>query len=120
MAGKLTNRSSTGCCYVEIDGAYFGTTFPHVFLMTHAQLVPPPPTQAYVPRVYGYKVHTSSEYYTGRRKVSQSSSNSSSRDGGNGNGGAADKDKYRKAAHLMDHRLKGTGRPADSPPQQAR
>lgn len=113
---RLTTRPLILLCYVvaEIDGAYFGTTFPHVFLMTHAQLVPPPPTQTYVPRVYGYKVHTSSEYYTGRRKVSQSSSR------GGGAAGTADKDKYRKAAHLMDHRLKGTGRPADTPPQQAR
>lgn len=57
----------------QIDGAYFGTTFPHVFLMTHAQLVPSPPAQTYVPRIYGYKVHPTSEYYTGKKKSAHDS-----------------------------------------------
>ncbi|KAJ0407243.1 hypothetical protein P43SY_008018 [Pythium insidiosum] len=57
----------------QIDGAYFGTTFPHVFLMTHSNLVPPPPTHTYVPRIYGFKVHATSEYFTGRKKASSSS-----------------------------------------------
>ncbi|OIW10861.1 hypothetical protein TanjilG_27807 [Lupinus angustifolius] len=41
----------------NIDGAYFGTTFPHLFLMTHGQLKPQKPSQNYVPRVFGYKLH---------------------------------------------------------------
>uniref|UniRef100_A0A7N0V5F4 Casein kinase II subunit beta n=1 Tax=Kalanchoe fedtschenkoi TaxID=63787 RepID=A0A7N0V5F4_KALFE len=43
--------------YQDIDGAYFGTTFPHMFLMTYGHLKPPKPTQSYVPRVFGFKLH---------------------------------------------------------------
>ncbi|KAG8363468.1 hypothetical protein BUALT_Bualt19G0025600 [Buddleja alternifolia] len=41
----------------DIDGAYFGTTFPHLFLMTYGHLKPQKPTQNYVPRVFGFKMH---------------------------------------------------------------
>ena len=41
----------------NIDGAYFGTTFPHLFLMTYGQLKPQKPSQGYVPRVFGFKLH---------------------------------------------------------------
>lgn len=41
-----------------IDGAFFGTTFPHLFLKTYPELVPERPTHVYVPRVFGFKVHT--------------------------------------------------------------
>ncbi|KAL1333417.1 casein kinase II subunit beta-1 isoform X2 [Arachis duranensis] len=43
--------------YQDIDGAYFGTTFPHLFLMTYGQLKPQKPSQSYVPRVFGFKLH---------------------------------------------------------------
>jgi len=41
----------------NIDGAYFGTTFPHLFLMTYGHLKPQKATQSYVPRVFGFKIH---------------------------------------------------------------
>ncbi|XP_057532330.1 putative casein kinase II subunit beta-4 isoform X1 [Amaranthus tricolor] len=41
----------------NIDGAYFGTTFPHLFLMTYANAKPTQATKSYVPRVFGFKVH---------------------------------------------------------------
>ncbi|MED6195059.1 casein kinase 2 regulatory subunit [Stylosanthes scabra] len=41
----------------NIDGAYFGTTFPHLFLMTYGQMKPQKPSQSYVPRVFGFKLH---------------------------------------------------------------
>ncbi|TVU15013.1 hypothetical protein EJB05_38511 [Eragrostis curvula] len=41
----------------NIDGTYFGTTFPHLFLMTHPHLKPQKPSQQYVPRVFGFKIH---------------------------------------------------------------
>ncbi|KAI4327208.1 hypothetical protein L6164_019696 [Bauhinia variegata] len=41
----------------NIDGAYFGTTFPHLFLMTYGNLKPQKPLQSYVPRVFGFKLH---------------------------------------------------------------
>jgi len=47
----------------NIDGAYFGTTFPHLYLMTHPDMIPAKPTQTYVPRVYGFKVNKSSLFY---------------------------------------------------------
>ncbi|UIZ22083.1 hypothetical protein KXD40_005065 [Peronospora effusa] len=74
----------------QIDGAYFGATFPHVFLMTHSHLVVSPPMQTYVPRVFGYKVHSSSEYYTGKKKSAS----------------GRERENYRKVKTLID-RLKG-------------
>ncbi|XP_073060881.1 casein kinase II subunit beta-1-like [Primulina eburnea] len=41
----------------NVDGAYFGTTFPNLFLMTYGHLKPQNPTQSYIPRVFGYKIH---------------------------------------------------------------
>lgn len=47
----------------NVDGAYFGTTFPHLYLMTHPDMIPAKPTQEYTPRVYGFKINSSSLYY---------------------------------------------------------
>ncbi|KAL6124566.1 hypothetical protein ACLB2K_077078 [Fragaria x ananassa] len=41
----------------NIDGAYFGTTYPHLFLMTYGHLKPQKASQSYVPRVFGFKLH---------------------------------------------------------------
>ncbi|KAL6981360.1 putative casein kinase II subunit beta-4 [Sarracenia purpurea var. burkii] len=41
----------------NIDGAYFGTTFPHLFLMTYGHLKPQKAAQSYVPKVFGFKIH---------------------------------------------------------------
>ena len=40
-----------------IDGAFFGTTFPHLFFQTYRELRPPPSASKYVPRVFGFKLH---------------------------------------------------------------
>ncbi|KAH7537725.1 hypothetical protein FEM48_Zijuj03G0123400 [Ziziphus jujuba var. spinosa] len=40
----------------NVDGAYFGTTFPHLFLMTYEHLKPQKANQNYVPRVYGFRI----------------------------------------------------------------
>ncbi|KAG4933250.1 hypothetical protein JHK87_047252 [Glycine soja] len=45
--------------FLDIDGAYFGATFPHLFLMTYGNLKPQKQSQNYVPRVFGFKVHKS-------------------------------------------------------------
>jgi Casein kinase II regulatory subunit len=42
--------------HLNIDGAYFGTTFPHLFLMTFSNIIPPPLTASYVPRVFGFRI----------------------------------------------------------------
>ena len=43
----------------NIDGAFFGTTFPHLMLMTYPVLVPRCPAEPYVPRAFGFKIHHS-------------------------------------------------------------
>lgn len=48
---------SNSLTFEDIDGAYFGTTFPHLFLMTYGHLKPQKATQSYVPRVFGFKLH---------------------------------------------------------------
>ncbi|KMS97668.1 hypothetical protein BVRB_5g124980 [Beta vulgaris subsp. vulgaris] len=41
----------------NVDGAYFGTTFPHLFLMTYPHFKPQKPTSSYTQRVFGFKLH---------------------------------------------------------------
>ncbi|KAL0913805.1 hypothetical protein M5K25_017294 [Dendrobium thyrsiflorum] len=41
----------------NIDGAYFGTTFPHLFLMSYPHIKPQKASQRYTPRVFGFKIH---------------------------------------------------------------
>jgi len=48
----------------SIDGAYFGTTFPHLFLLTFPELIPQHNTLSFVPRVFGFQINRSSPYYT--------------------------------------------------------
>jgi len=59
----VRSRSSHhgGAGVAGVDGAAFGTTFPHLFLMTFSNLVPDPLPQdsAYIPRVFGFRVHSS-------------------------------------------------------------
>jgi len=45
-----------------IDGAYWGTTFPHLFLIQYDNLIPKPPTEVYIPKVYGFKVNGYKNY----------------------------------------------------------
>ncbi|KAK1270495.1 putative casein kinase II subunit beta-4 [Acorus gramineus] len=44
----------------DMDGAYIGSTFPHLYLMTYSSSKPAKPVQSYVPRVFGFKLHKSS------------------------------------------------------------
>ena len=50
--------------HAAMDGAYFGTTFAHLLLLTHSDAIPPRPEQSYVPRIYGFKISSESSYYT--------------------------------------------------------
>ena len=46
--------------HVDIDSAYIGPTFPHIFFMTYENLVPSLSCERFEPRVFGFKVHHSS------------------------------------------------------------
>lgn len=52
-----------------LDGAYFGTTFAHMFLLTYPDLIPkkaPAATlnsERYIPKIYGFRIHQDSCYY---------------------------------------------------------
>lgn len=73
-----------------VDGAAFGTTFPHLFLMTFSNLVPDPlpPNSAYVPRVFGFRVHMSARQRT-MAVTSTSMANSSNKTNNNANAASA-------------------------------
>jgi len=43
----------------NIDGAYFGTTFAHLLLQTYPELQPIPSEEVYVPKIYGFRIHSS-------------------------------------------------------------
>lgn len=49
--------------HANLDGAYFGTTFCHLFLLTHNELIVPQPTEKYTPRVFGFRINENSQYY---------------------------------------------------------
>jgi len=62
VRSRNNHHSSSGVTgNTGVDGASFGTTFPHLFLMTFSNLVPDPLPQdsAYIPRVFGFRVHQS-------------------------------------------------------------
>lgn len=50
----------------NVDGAYFGTTFPHLYLLIYPSAIPPKVQQTYTPRVYGFRIHRDSIYYKQR------------------------------------------------------
>lgn len=41
----------------DVDRAYFGTTFPNLFLMTYSHLKLQKDAQSYTSRVFGFKIH---------------------------------------------------------------
>lgn len=55
----------------NIDGAYFGTTFPNLFLLTYPESVPTKANFSYVPKIFGFKIHKSAQCHP---KVGSSSS----------------------------------------------
>ena len=59
----IRSRSGT----FSVDGASFGTTFAHLFLMTFSNLVPDvlSSDSVYVPRVFGFRVHQSARQRNG-------------------------------------------------------
>ena len=85
----------------SIDGAFFGSTFPHLLLMTYPMYRPPRAAAAagaiYTPRVFGFKLHPSAygngggsggERPPGVRQIA-AAARAGGGGGGNGNGGGA-------------------------------
>jgi hypothetical protein len=85
----VRSRSSHhgGAGAAGVDGAAFGTTFPHLFLMTFSNLVPDrlPPDSAYVPRVFGFRVHMSARQRTSGSSSGMVVSNSRPRESADNN-----------------------------------
>lgn len=43
---------------INIDGAYFGTSFPHIFLKHYPDaIILPPKIYLYEPKIYGFKIY---------------------------------------------------------------
>eukprot|EP01053_Blabericola_migrator_P011154 Blabericola_migrator_1__11153@NODE_653_length_7026_cov_105_228625_g479_i0_p2_GENE_NODE_653_length_7026_cov_105_228625_g479_i0NODE_653_length_7026_cov_105_228625_g479_i0_p2_ORF_typecomplete_len325_score37_35CK_II_beta/PF01214_18/1_8e61_NODE_653_length_7026_cov_105_228625_g479_i09791953 len=40
----------------NIDGAFFGPSFPHIFLLQYTALIPKVPPEPYVPKVFGFRI----------------------------------------------------------------
>jgi casein kinase II subunit beta len=40
-----------------LDGAAFGTSFPHLFLQNYLEICPHKPQNSYIPRISGFKIH---------------------------------------------------------------
>lgn len=85
------NSASGGGGASGVDGAALGTTFPHLFLMTFSNLVPDPlpPNSAYVPRVFGFRVHSSARQRMISSTITTTSANNniaSNNNKSNGNG----------------------------------
>jgi len=52
----------------NLDGAFFGTTFSHLFLLTNPDLVINRHSETYVPRIYGFRINKNSQYYSRGRE----------------------------------------------------
>ena len=61
----------------NVDGAYFGTTFSHLFLQTYWDLVPPAPTMTYTPRIFGFKIHRTAKQRAGEKPGQPTAASSS-------------------------------------------
>ncbi|KAG0172709.1 casein kinase 2 regulatory subunit [Apophysomyces sp. BC1015] len=46
--------------YERVDGAHFGTTYPHLLFQSFSRLVPAPRNHIYQPRIFGFRVNEKS------------------------------------------------------------
>ena len=43
--------------HAAIDGAFFGTSFPHILFQVYPPLIPQKSNERYLPRCFGFKTH---------------------------------------------------------------
>ena len=43
--------------FVDIDGAYFGCSFPNIFFQTFHELLPTEKQNKYIPKIYGFRLY---------------------------------------------------------------
>lgn len=43
--------------FIDVDGAYFGSSFPHIFLQAFPELRPNVQPTFFVPKIYGFKLY---------------------------------------------------------------
>ena len=94
------------------DGAYFGTTFPHLLLMTYPSLRPPQVTDPYVPRVFGFKLHPTA---LGREQQAAAAAAGPSNSGAAGTANAAGENSQQR-----DHTPQAAGAPSAAPASDRR
>ncbi|KAH3745327.1 casein kinase II subunit beta [Pelomyxa schiedti] len=56
--------------YTQVDGAYFGSSFPQLFLMQYPEFVPAVTRDTYVPRVFGFRMASAAHTRTPRQESS--------------------------------------------------
>lgn len=61
----------------DLDGAFFGSSLPHLLLMKYPDLWPEEPLVPYVPRVYGFRVVEDPAVKRDKRKAADGSARSS-------------------------------------------
>eukprot|EP00929_Paragymnodinium_shiwhaense_P081922 TRINITY_DN42979_c0_g1_i1.p2 TRINITY_DN42979_c0_g1~~TRINITY_DN42979_c0_g1_i1.p2 ORF type:complete len:245 (-),score=62.22 TRINITY_DN42979_c0_g1_i1:170-904(-) len=65
----------------SLDGAYFGTSFAHLFFLTYQHLMPQHLPVPYVPRLYGFKIHKSVKEMLRKNREQHQRSQSSQQQG---------------------------------------
>ena len=56
--GRRSSVSSLSGSQVDLDGSYFGPSFPHILLQNHPDLAPKQAPLEYIPTIFGFKVAT--------------------------------------------------------------
>mmetsp|Transcript_64243 Transcript_64243/g.147928 ORF Transcript_64243/g.147928 Transcript_64243/m.147928 type:complete len:244 (-) Transcript_64243:174-905(-) len=54
--------------YADIDGSFFGTSFPHIYMLTYPTQLPLDPPRPFVPRIFGFKIHRHKGVITRKRE----------------------------------------------------